>query len=512
LALSTGYALAADVCAPCHPKEAERYGRTGMANSIGPPARLAGGKLQHGLSHSRMEILTGRDGMRHRLWHGDLHADYKVDYFIGSGSRGRSFLIAIEGRLFQSPASYYTHRKAWDVSPGFEGQDELDFDRPITNECLFCHAGSTRPVSFTLNSYESPPFEAEGITCARCHGETGAHLAKPSASNIVNPAKLTPALRDAVCDQCHLGGEARILHPGRSPWNYRSGEPLEQVVTVYVFDDPSPSRHSGAQKVVGHSEQLAASKCSQRSEGRLWCGSCHDPHTKPVNPAAWYRQRCEQCHSPASLTEHKKPAGDCAGCHMPSRPAYDGGHTPFTDHRILAKPRQADSRASVPLKLRAWREPPVPLAQRNLGLAHISVGERDQSAEHLNEGFRQLSSIATRFADDPAVLGSLGAVLQRKGVPREAAKLFARAAKREPRDARHRLNLAVALSESGTVGEAIAHLEAAISLDASLRDAYLLLADLYDRSGDRTKQRYTLERYLRFMPQSIAVRRMLLRR
>jgi tetratricopeptide (TPR) repeat protein len=510
LALFSIPAAASEACANCHPEQVKGYARTGMANSIGKPASQPDGRIRHRLSGSRMDIVSGPAGMRHRLERDGLAAQYDADYFVGSGNKGRSYLVAIGGRLFQSPAAYYTARKAWDLSPGFEVERDLDFDRPILPECLFCHAGRARPVPFTLNAYESPPFESEAITCERCHGAPDRHIVRPSADNIVNPAKLEPRLRDAVCDQCHLGGEARILNPGRQPWDYQPGEPLENVLTVYVFDGQA-SDGGEPLKVVSHSEQLAASKCAQQSGSQMWCGTCHDPHDKPLQPAAYYKERCTRCHDTASLADHVKPAEDCAGCHMPSRPTYDGGHTAFTDHRILAKPRAAKGAQSVPKALRPWRDPPRALSQRNLGLAHISVGERHQSAEHLNEGFRHLSGVESEFASDPAVLTSLGAVLQRKRVPREAARLFSKASKLEPRDARHRLNLAIALMEAGETQRAISTLETAISDDASLRDAYVLLAEIYGSSGQAEKRRQTLERYLKFMPQSIVVRTMLRR-
>lgn len=495
-------------CGDCHPKQVKGYARTGMARSVGKPLGQPGGSIRHTLSRSGIEIQVVSGAMNHRLEREGLVANYKADYFVGSGANGRSYLTAVRGRLFQSPASYYAARKAWDVSPGFESETELDFDRPISAECLFCHAGRPRPVPFTLNTYESPPFESEAITCQRCHGAPDLHLARSAAGNIVNPAKLKPHLRDAVCDQCHLGGEARILNPGRQPGDFRPGEALENVLTVYVFDEPP----SGAPfKVVSHSEQLAASKCAQQSGGRMWCGSCHDPHDKPLRPAAYYKERCQQCHSSASLAGHAKPAEDCAACHMPRRRAYDGGHTAFTDHQILARPRTGGVSKSVPGKLRAWREPSASLSERNLGLAYVSVGERHQSPEHLNEGLRRLSNVQSDFARDPAVLTSLGAVLQRKRVPGEAARFFSRAGELEPRDARHRLNLAIALAEAGQIERAITNLETAISLDASMRDAYVLLAEIYEKSGQTGLRRQTLERYLTLMPQSIVVRKLLRR-
>jgi tetratricopeptide (TPR) repeat protein len=194
---------------------------------------------------------------------------------------------------------------------------------------------------------------------------------------------------------------------------------------------------------------------------------------------------------------------------MPSRQAYDGGHTAFTDHQILAKPRRVPATPAPARKLTPWRAPAPSLARRNLGLAYISVGERDQSAELLNEGFRHLSAVERDFASDAVVLTSLGAVLQRKGVPRAAARYFQRAAELEPRDTRHRLNLAVAFSSAGETGDAVRALEGVISEDPSLVDAYLLLAEIYRDTGNEERRLATLRRYLRFAPQSINVRKLL---
>jgi Tfp pilus assembly protein PilF len=78
----------------------------------------------------------------------------------------------------------------------------------------------------------------------------------------------------------------------------------------------------------------------------------------------------------------------------------------------------------------------------------------------------------------------------------------------EPGDARHQLNLAIALAEAGSAEQAISAGEKAISLDRSLRDAYLLVAELYTTSGNRQKSDEILRRFLEFMPQSISVRLM----
>jgi tetratricopeptide (TPR) repeat protein len=193
---------------------------------------------------------------------------------------------------------------------------------------------------------------------------------------------------------------------------------------------------------------------------------------------------------------------------MPRRKTYDGSHTAFTDHQIQRRPAESGN----PLhsnSLRPWRQPLAALAMRNLGLAHISVGERDQSADHLNEGFRLLAEVQSSFNDDPAVLTALGVVLLKKNVPPEAAKLFRRAASLEPNDARHQLNLASALRAATQPALAVESLEKAIALDPSLEDAYIQLAEVQREGGSPEQARRALARYLEFMPQSLTVRRLL---
>src|SRR5437870_4963878 len=43
-----------------------------------------------------------------------------LPWFIGSGSAARSFLISMDGFLYEAPVTYYTRTAAWDLSPGYE--------------------------------------------------------------------------------------------------------------------------------------------------------------------------------------------------------------------------------------------------------------------------------------------------------------------------------------------------------------------------------------------------------
>jgi hypothetical protein len=101
-------------------------------------------------------------------------------------------------------------------------------------------------------------FLDEAISCERCHGPAGEHLKPPGAGSIVNPARLAPPARDSVCEQCHLAGiTQRILNAGRDFTDFRPGQRLEDVFTVYT--------RAGAQgfKVISHAEQLSLSACAR---------------------------------------------------------------------------------------------------------------------------------------------------------------------------------------------------------------------------------------------------------
>src|SRR5262249_57597529 len=152
----------------------------------------------------------------------------EVDYVIGSGTRGHSYLADRDGHLFQTPISWYSQKGAWGLSPGFDA--ERVRGRAIKPDCLYCHANRTRPVADTVNAYQKPPFAGHAIGCERCHGPGELHVKERTQRatagglidhTIVHPGKLTPALRDSVCRQCHLAGEVRVLRPGRGINDFR---------------------------------------------------------------------------------------------------------------------------------------------------------------------------------------------------------------------------------------------------------------------------------------------------
>ncbi|MEO8128228.1 MAG: tetratricopeptide repeat protein [Bryobacteraceae bacterium] len=402
--------------------------------------------------------------MVHSLQRDGLTAEYPVAFAIGSGAVGHSYAVRIGDSLFQSPLSWFSQAGRWDLSPGFESRPSLDFDRRITMECLYCHTGGVRKV-------DDPP---QAITCQRCHAASEMHFSSPRDNT--------------ACEQCHLQGEARVLSPG-SRW----GDAAPRF-TTYIA-----GAASGGLKVVSQVEQLALSKCAQNSAGKLWCGSCHSPHGEAKDQ----RTVCLSCHAATLPAAHVKQPGTCASCHMPRRDTPEIAHTAYTDHRIRRNANEEPSNNGRPKTLKAWRDPPVQERDRDLALAQIHTGERDQSVSLIQQGFATLLALPEK---DAPVFSALGTVLLQKQRPTEAAAMFATAAALEPGDADDAQNEGVALLAAGNAQAAVRQLERALSLDPLLEQAYSILADHFAHQGQVDQQAEILARWLAVMPQNFKAR------
>jgi hypothetical protein len=485
-----GLAHADPRCAICHAGIAASFQQTGMGRSITAPAAETQASREWTHSLSGRKFLVRPDG-RHAVELKGLRSTYRMEFAIGSGHQGKSYAWRLGDSLFQSPIAWYREQRRWDLAPGYEQDRWPDFYRPVTAECLFCHAGRARPVAGTQNRYLDPPFAPAAISCDRCHGDAGAHLEKPERGTILNPARLPPPQRDSICESCHLSGEARIPNPGKDFSDFRPGMRLEEVFSVYVGSRAAKQDL----KVVSHSEQLAASRCATESQNRMWCGSCHDPHREPASSerAAYYREKCMACHEKTATAHRQQKGDDCTGCHMPRKKAYDGGHTAFTDHWIRRAP--AGDRAADGVELRAWREPAGPLRKRNLALAYIASSEKERAKEELalarlQKGVLLLNEVLGSGVRDGAVAQAAGLQFLKQGKAAEAVRWFRIAAAEQPGESVRRLNLAAALLAVGERDAARAEAIEAIRLEPLLEEPYALLAEIEAHRASYWKAEY----------------------
>jgi photosynthetic reaction center cytochrome c subunit len=473
----------ASPCVFCHRAEVEGYARSAMAHSLRRAGQEPDGTVQ--TPDTKITMHSSPTGYWQRLESGADVTNYRIDYVIGSGNHASGYLLDVADHLFESPVAYYASRRAYDLAPGYEGRPNPDFTRPVSEGCLFCHSGTALPIAGTSNRYWSPPFSAEAITCERCHGSAEKHLNDPWAGTIINPAKLDRAARDSICEQCHLLGVARVLNPGRTFADFRPGRPLEDVFTTYHNALP-PGSGDEKLKVISHVEQLARSTCARKSDGALWCGTCHDPHSKPSEPVEFFRSKCLACHSGNLSASHPGKESNCIGCHMPRRDAKDGAHTAFTDHRIQQRPEpEADLPADADIA--AWREPAPELRKRNLGIAYINAGMERHSGPFLVRGYRLLTEVQTQFAGDSDIFTSMGNALLLAKQTSEAEFAFERAVQLNPNSATGETNAASAYLQAGNIDRAVTHLERAVVLDPMHLDAVAPLIRLYKKQGNLAK-------------------------
>ncbi len=486
-------------CKTCHPLETVRFLASPMGRSLGPADVIPAGRATHAPSGSVLTADFRKGKLFHTLAERGVTAEYPVAFQLGRGVKARTYAVRIGDYLLESPLTWYKSG-GWDVSPGYERMTLLDFDRPITENCLFCHAG--RAQATDADGRRIPAASLTAITCDRCHGPTAAHVASPSASNIVNPARLTGAARDSVCEQCHLEGEMRVNNPGKTQWDYHPGETLETTMATYLLQDPAEK----GRKAVTQVEELAESKCA--ASGKLWCGSCHNPHGDNANRATKLAQVCAGCHAQITLAKtHRGKATDCAGCHMPARPTSNVAHLAVTDHQLRRPGAPAPPASAGPPGIKAWRQPAAEFRQRNMALAALQLASERNLPALAAQATRLVESLPTnQQSKDPEVLAALEVLYLGTSAPEKAVQLSQWAVDAAPQSATFAMNHGLALMRANNLGEAERELQRALTLDPSLMQAAAQLAVLYDRQGRKADSQAAITRFLKWNPQSIQFR------
>ena len=347
-------------CAECHPKIAADFLQHPMAGTLRPigPTDLAGPHQDQFTAGGKTYQVERRDGevIHHEVMHDDdggvlYDQAESVQYVIGHGAKGHSYLLKRGELFFQSPITWYSQADDWGLSPGYPPAEHYRFQRRVGDTCLSCHSGRPARVEGHDRFVSEKPFHELSIGCERCHGPGGRHseLFRSKTSRevtdslIVNPDSLDGQRQDDICNQCHLEGKMRVLRRGHEFADFRPGELLGKTWTVYV--DETPFDAEGRPLFTSHVEQMHSSQCFQKSEKGIRCTTCHDPHRSPpaAEKASFYNARCNSCHQDrrCSLPEpdqKRAPAsGSCIACHMPKLHSRDVAHTTQADHRIVRK-------------------------------------------------------------------------------------------------------------------------------------------------------------------------------
>lgn len=488
-------------CASCHAAISEAFAAHPMGRSMDsvPPERpietsLVGGFRDREREY-RVEVTDGEVIHHERGLGADGTEIYDqglpVRFAVGSGTRGRSYLIEHDGLLFQSPIGWFTAADAYGLSPGYRHDRSLRFERRIGDGCLHCHAGLVEHVEEGAERYSGRVFMEASIGCERCHGPGERHVEamnaaaalgeKPVDTCIVNPEDLEPRKREAVCNQCHLGGEATVPRFGRGFYDFRPGDHLDDTLLVFVQDEKAWA--ASGDKPVSQVEQMRQSACWKGTGGAIGCISCHDPHAKPrpEEKEAFYRAKCNACHAerPCTLPEIERlaaPAGDsCTACHMPSQSLREVAHTAMTDHSVPRRPGEASGRppASATADLVAFDDAgervPARELERARGIALASRPSSRRSTRAAVEAVRALvpqgvdvpdtAGIVRALAGDAEALRGLGRLFSQTGRLDAAAACWEEALEARPDDGETLSLLSNLLQRAGRLPEALSMLE-----------------------------------------------------
>ncbi len=468
---------ASEACRACHPAIVESYSRTGMGRSIQERPAPLSGQFYHRLSN-RHYTFTGGKLRRHQI---DAQGqmvnviEKRVDLGIGSGNHAVTYASrrTEQSQLIQLPVSWYRDRDGLAMSPGYDRPDHFDMRREISDACLFCHA-----------AYPADRTRPKSIDCERCHGPASTHLAKPGPGNVLNPKRLEPARQLEVCLQCHLetvsqGIVDSMRRPGRAVFSYRPGEPLGSYKLYFDRADAPAERFE-----VNHAGyRLLHSACFRKSNGRLTCTTCHDPHT------ARARNACGDCHS----TGHAKAETDCAGCHMPKRRTQDAIHVTMTDHWIQTRPQFTNPERETQTP-HSGQVTDFYTTADPLTLSLVNV--REPTAAGLEIYRRHLR----RDAKDVATMAALGNAEFRLGRIEAARKTLNAALQAEPGHAGAGVTLGVLLATQGDHKAALAVFEKTRDRHPEHSLSWMNIGVTHQAMGNRAEAETAYREAIRLQP------------
>ena len=527
-----------EACAKCHSNIFETYVKTPMARGSGPATQgFLPGEFVHAASGVRYRVYleNGDAWMRFdREGEAPLHGKRKLEYFIGSGLRGKTFTFSDESFSFELPINFYSRPGGspggvWDMEPKSQRANEMPLTSPAASSCLSCHTSDAQaPEAGTENKYRSPLFAHGGVTCERCHGsdvshgvteqkslKSGAEISRanaPGRAGTVNPAKLAPSRRDAVCMQCHLEGNASVSQPGRHLFEFRPGDDLSEFVRYYVYSGDGKDNA----RAVGQFEALAQSKCKRVTGDAMTCTTCHDPHSSPAasERVGYFRGKCLTCHGEPFGAKHHVEQQNCAACHMQRLSTMDVGHTQASDHRILRMPPQVAGPAEDPARgatpeTKLVRFPPVEeISLRGLALAWTSLAGAGSNYA-FEQSQKLLPEALAQHPDDPDLLAAVGFSEQLRGLTDQAREHYEHALRVQPLALDAAANLGLIEANAGHLDRAAALWKSAFERAPGRSSLGINLARAWCLSGHGEQAKATIGRVLEFNPDFSTARGML---
>ncbi len=489
-------------CAKCHAEIYNKYLSTPMANASGaaeerphPPSTvrsLAG--ATYTITNSGHE---GRASLLSTSSHGETMT-VPLDYFLGSGHLGTTYIYGADGFLFESPIAWYAASASFDMKPGLAGMQHAVPALPLQSGCLRCHMSEVRRSDAgTINRYSNSAFLHTGVTCESCHGDSSGHLSSGGNALPVKLARLDALKRDSICINCHLEGDVLVERAGRSALDFVPGQSITALVAYYVFGGKDATA-----RAVSEVEQFAQSRCKLESGERMSCTTCHDPHFTPASEvrAAFFRSKCLSCHTDAKFAESHHPENkDCVSCHMKQTGAQNIPHVAWTDHRILRLP---DSEKQERPRTKLSKLTPIfteSASKRDLAMGYYkAMLAGDRALEPL--AWSQLNALRDEITGDAEALDALGVMTAARGDGAAAGGLFRRVLALDSNNLTALSNLGTLMAKEGRLDEAQRLLNAAFATNQDIPGLALNVARVDCMAGNSEAAKKALRSALVYNP------------
>jgi predicted CXXCH cytochrome family protein len=495
------------VCAPCHREIYQKYRKTPMANASGIAADgFVPGDFTHAASgvHYRVTNDGGRVWLSYERASTSpdrsLNGRQELQYFIGSGKRGRTYLFERSGYWFESPINWYSRKKIWDMAPNLLSVREMPLTLPIDPGCLHCHASNVaRSLPEARNLYSGEPFAQGGISCEACHGESRAHVASSGKVQMLDIDALQPVRRDSICLNCHLEGREEIIRQGKRLEDFVPGDNLFDFAAYFVY---KTEMGSGG-RATSQWEALLRSQCKKKSGDRLTCTTCHDPHgsPSPESAVAFYRQKCLSCHGQERFAERHHPENkDCTSCHMARPTTNDIAHEQVTDHWIRKRVSNEPGPKIEGGELESVES--APGDDRDLGLAYAELAvQGDRSAgERALTLLKRAEHEGEQTRSDHELHADLGFLEQMNGEQTAASEEYQMALHADPYDWLAAGDLAIIDAKNHRYSDAMQLWEHVFEHNPAQLEAGMNLATVECGLGETKTAEETLERLLEFSP------------
>ena len=203
-------------------------------------------------------------------------------------------------------------------------------------QCAFCHTTTLEKGYEPETDTYHTTWDAMGISCKQCHGETRAHITDPTAACPEETLTAEQAMHN--CASCHARREELT-------GKFKAGENFFDHFRPSLADSEVLYYQDG--QVLDEDFVWSSFLTSRLSHQGITCLDCHEPHSGNVIVPGDHNGLCMTCHTapglkgakpidPETHTHHEPDnAGQrCVGCHMPYTTYME--RDPRRDHGFIS--------------------------------------------------------------------------------------------------------------------------------------------------------------------------------